>query len=200
LIDNINTEVIMARKRNSINDRLERIESAVTQQTDEVLTSKQAAAYLDISIHHLWRLTSQGRIPHYKPGGKRLYFRRSELDEWIFSRKVHTVDELVSDDVLYPRRRPTRTIREPDSGYEALHGCSSSTAGASFCAPQVDVITSLPNEYAAACAPGLFSGWRPTPVSQGNGKSADKIIQYFFLKYTHMNYDDGKSAEESSHV
>ena len=50
--------------------------------TKEVLTSKEAAEYLGISISQIYRLTSRGIIPHYKPTGKICYFKRDELDEW----------------------------------------------------------------------------------------------------------------------
>jgi excisionase family DNA binding protein len=46
------------------------------------LTLPEAAAYIGISRSHLYRLTSQGRVPHYKPRGKVLYFDRDELDRW----------------------------------------------------------------------------------------------------------------------
>lgn len=30
----------------------------------------------------LYKLTSKGDIPYFKPNGKKLYFKRTELDEW----------------------------------------------------------------------------------------------------------------------
>jgi excisionase family DNA binding protein len=48
-----------------------------------VLTTKQAADYLGLSVHGLHRLTAQQRVPftQHTAGGK-LWFQRSALDEW----------------------------------------------------------------------------------------------------------------------
>jgi len=77
-----------------LEQRLERIEVALTRQNDEVLNAKQAASYLDISLSHLYRLTSERRVPYYKPGGGRIYFRRSELDAYILDRPVSTRQQI----------------------------------------------------------------------------------------------------------
>ncbi len=69
-----------------------------TKQTKEesydLLTSKNAAKYLDISVSHLYFLTHAKQIPHYKPNGKRVYFRKSELDSWISDTKRQSHAEL----------------------------------------------------------------------------------------------------------
>jgi excisionase family DNA binding protein len=48
---------------------------------EELMTANEAAAFLDVSIDHIYRLCCKHRIPHYKPMGKRVYFKRSELAE-----------------------------------------------------------------------------------------------------------------------
>lgn len=42
-------------------------------------------------------MTSKKEIPFYKPLGKKIYFNKSELDEWIFNGKILSNDELDSD-------------------------------------------------------------------------------------------------------
>jgi excisionase family DNA binding protein len=49
----------------------------------EVLGLAETCTYLQVSASHIYKLTSTGKIPHYCPNGKRLYFKRSELDEWL---------------------------------------------------------------------------------------------------------------------
>lgn len=66
--------------------RLENIERMLTEQslsTKEILNFNEAALFLDISHSHLYKLTSQRQIPHFCPQGKRLYFKRDELQEWL---------------------------------------------------------------------------------------------------------------------
>ena len=62
----------------------------------EILNINEAAKYLGISKSHLYKLTSGGEIPYYKPGGKLVYFNRKELDEWILTHKIHSTRELQS--------------------------------------------------------------------------------------------------------
>ncbi|MBC8315668.1 MAG: helix-turn-helix domain-containing protein [Bacteroidetes bacterium] len=49
----------------------------------DVLNFEEACKYLDISQSHLYKLTSTKQVPHFCPQGKRLYFNRIELDEWL---------------------------------------------------------------------------------------------------------------------
>ena len=60
----------------------------------EVLTSDEAAAYLGMSKATLYKMTMTRQIPHYKPTGKRCYFNRAELLEWVQQGRVATADEL----------------------------------------------------------------------------------------------------------
>ncbi|SHF50577.1 DNA binding domain-containing protein, excisionase family [Fodinibius roseus] len=65
--------------------------------SNKPLTAENAAEYLDISKAHLYKLTSTGKIPHYKPNGKRLYFYQDDLDGYIRSGRVKTNAELKSE-------------------------------------------------------------------------------------------------------
>ncbi|NEW77992.1 MAG: helix-turn-helix domain-containing protein [Gelidibacter sp.] len=70
----------------NIIERLDRIEKMLkTQQAmqKQVLNFHETCTYLELSQSHLYKLTSTGAIPHYKPNGKKLYFQREELDQWL---------------------------------------------------------------------------------------------------------------------
>ena len=58
------------------------------------LTIEEAAEFLDISTSHLYKLTSTGRIPHYQPGGKRIYFLVSDLLDYVKSGRKNTAAEI----------------------------------------------------------------------------------------------------------
>lgn len=60
----------------------------------ELLTSQQTAEYLGISMAQLYKLTSSRTIPFYQPTGGKLYFNRTEVDEWIWSHRVKTTIDL----------------------------------------------------------------------------------------------------------
>src|SRR5690554_5725646 len=59
-----------------------------------VLNLNEACQYLELSQSHLYKLTSAGSIPHYKPNGKKLYFKRSELEGWLLRNRNATRDEI----------------------------------------------------------------------------------------------------------
>ena len=80
--------------KNEILEKLTVIENLLKGQTEKPLTFNEAAAYLDVSKSHLYKLTSSNRISHYKPQGKRVYFSKSELDAWLLRGRVSTQDEV----------------------------------------------------------------------------------------------------------
>ena len=49
----------------------------------DVLTFDEAALYLLVSHTHLYRLTRNGTLPYYKPQGRKRYFNREELNQWV---------------------------------------------------------------------------------------------------------------------
>lgn len=59
-----------------------------------VLNFNEACKYIDVSPSHLYKLTSAKQIPHFCPQGKKLYFRRDELDDWLLRNRQATTEEL----------------------------------------------------------------------------------------------------------
>ncbi|WP_341221593.1 helix-turn-helix domain-containing protein [Polaribacter atrinae] len=57
-------------------------------QQKERLTVKEASAYLQLSKSCLYKMTSNKEIPFYIPGGKIIYFKKSELDDWVFRNRT----------------------------------------------------------------------------------------------------------------
>ena len=49
----------------------------------ESLSFNEAVVYLDVSKSFLYKLTSQGKITHYKPNKKLLYFKKKDLDDFL---------------------------------------------------------------------------------------------------------------------
>ena len=76
-----------------IKQSLERIERLTMIGATSVLDLQEAAALTGFSTGHIYRLTSSGQIPHYKKNRK-LYFKKSELEEWMLEQKVLTDKEL----------------------------------------------------------------------------------------------------------
>lgn len=60
----------------------------------EILTLEEVAQYTGLAKSQLYKLTSEKKIPHYKPTGKVCYFKRSEVEAWLTSNPVATASEL----------------------------------------------------------------------------------------------------------
>lgn len=63
----------------------------------EVLNFDDACYYTGRSKQNMYKLTSANKIPHYKPQGKMLYFKRSELDSWMLRNPVKTIENIESE-------------------------------------------------------------------------------------------------------
>ncbi len=59
-----------------------------------VLNFDDLAAYCGLSKSYLYKLTSTGQIPHYKPNGKHIFFNKIEIDEWLQRNRVKTAVEI----------------------------------------------------------------------------------------------------------
>jgi excisionase family DNA binding protein len=80
--------------------KLEKLEVLIERQyilSKEILSLEEAAEYLQLSKSCLYKMTSSKEIPYYVPGGKRIYFRRIELENWILNSKVNSVNEFDCD-------------------------------------------------------------------------------------------------------
>ena len=63
---------------------------------DDLLNVSEAAEFLKISTAALYTKVSRSEIPFSKPG-KRLYFNRAELQEWVKNGKRKTAQEIRSE-------------------------------------------------------------------------------------------------------
>ena len=79
---------------NTILNKLTAIESLLeaTNQT-KPLNLVEAAKFLDLSQSHLYKLTSERKIPHFKPNGKKIYFDEYELVQWLKRKPTRTLEE-----------------------------------------------------------------------------------------------------------
>ena len=81
----------------SIEERLANIERKLDIQAQEaknILTLEEVAEYTHLSKNYVYKLTSKGDIPYYKPNGKQLYFKRTEIDEWLLTNRNKTNQEI----------------------------------------------------------------------------------------------------------
>lgn len=52
------------------------------------LTVDECALYTGMAKSYIYKLTHEGIIPHSKPNGKKIFFDRLELDQWLLGNKI----------------------------------------------------------------------------------------------------------------
>lgn len=78
-----------------IDERLSKIETLLLAQKT-VLNFNEVAAYTGLSKSYLYKLSSSGGIPCYKPQGKHIYFDKQEIDQWLLQNRKATNQEVES--------------------------------------------------------------------------------------------------------
>ena len=80
-------------KLNEIVTRLQTIEELLlTSKT--VLNLEEVLLYTGLSKSYMYKLTSTGGIPCYKPQGKQIYFKKDEVESWLLQNRKATNKEL----------------------------------------------------------------------------------------------------------
>jgi len=77
----------------TIDERLQNIENLLLSQKT-VLNFDEVATYTGLSKSYLYKLSSTGGIPCYKPRSKQLYFEKAEIDKWLLRNRIKTNDEI----------------------------------------------------------------------------------------------------------
>jgi len=93
--------------------RLETLEKLIVSQSvnsKEVFNLQETCQFLELSPSHLYKLTSTSAIPYYKPNGKKLYFKRTELESWLLRNRSCSNDEIEKQaaDYIITRGRARR--------------------------------------------------------------------------------------------
>ena len=83
-----------------LSDKLDRIESLTLIGAKNILDLDEAVLFTGFSKGHLYRMTSEKKIPHFKKSRK-LYFNNTELENWMLEQKILTEDEIQSKASTY---------------------------------------------------------------------------------------------------
>lgn len=96
-------EIILA-KLNNIEKAIEKL-NATSNEVDDFMNVQQVASFIGLSKPTIYGLTHKRKIPHFK-AGKRLYFKKSEIENWITSSKVKTKQEIKQMATEYIYKNP----------------------------------------------------------------------------------------------
>ena len=86
---------------NIILEKLSKIESLYLQQPEQILSFNETCSFLGYSKSYLYKLTHSRQICHYKPNGKKIYFKRSDLEAWLLRNRVKTAAEIEQEAIDY---------------------------------------------------------------------------------------------------
>jgi len=78
----------------TIEQKLDNIERYLQIGSKTILTADEAARMLDMKVSMIYSLTSRRKIPFYKPNGKKIFFKKDELEKWILSHRMDTDEEI----------------------------------------------------------------------------------------------------------
>lgn len=79
----------------AISRRLDRLERLALIGAKTVLNLDEVVLLTGYSKGHIYRLTSEQRIPHFKHN-RTLYFKKDEVERWLLETKIPTKDEIDS--------------------------------------------------------------------------------------------------------
>lgn len=77
-------------------------------QHKEILSFREAIVYLDVSESLLYKLKFNRAITFYKPNGGKLYFKKSDLDDWMTqneSKSTRVLEEEINNHLKKGRRK-----------------------------------------------------------------------------------------------
>jgi len=60
----------------------------------EFLSTEEVCTYLNVSKKYVYKLSFKKELPKYCPGGKILWFKRSEIDAFIEKGRIASHDEI----------------------------------------------------------------------------------------------------------
>ena len=88
-----------------IMQKLEEIKALTLLAAKEMLTMDDAVLYTGLGKSCLYVLTCKNNIPYYKPNGKNIYFKKSELNDWLQRGRVNSIAEAESAAALYVAKK-----------------------------------------------------------------------------------------------
>ena len=66
-----------------IDAKFEELREAMELSSKQILTTREAAKFLGLSVDRVYRLAEAGTLPSSRPNGKHLYFSRKALEAWM---------------------------------------------------------------------------------------------------------------------
>jgi excisionase family DNA binding protein len=97
---------IILEKLNSIEKAIEKLKTA-SNEDEDFMTIEQVSSFVGLSKATIYGLTHERKIPYFK-ASKRLYFKKSDVVNWITSKRVKSKQEIEQKANEYIYKHPLR--------------------------------------------------------------------------------------------
>lgn len=81
--------------------KLDKIMSYTILAAKNVLDVKDVCALTGYGPDYIYKLAAQGKLPHYYPTGRKMFFDRAEIEAWMKQNRVGTVEEAEQQAAAY---------------------------------------------------------------------------------------------------
>lgn len=85
----------------AIMKRLDNIEKLTLISAKQMLTVEEACFFTGLSSRFLYKLTHQNVLPYSKPNGKKIYFDKGDLTEWMRKNHISSREEAEQEAATY---------------------------------------------------------------------------------------------------
>jgi len=76
---------------------------------NDIFSLEEAATFLKLKPKSLYNLVHFKKVKAYKPGGNKLYFKRSDLEKYAFSNPTINIHEEAERILNRPKKRKEKT-------------------------------------------------------------------------------------------
>lgn len=89
-------------------EKLDRLEKLIEHSTKEILNVEELINYTGFARSYIYKLVHKNIIPYYKPNGKYLFFKKSDIDEWLLSNRSISNSELKQKALEHTFKNPKK--------------------------------------------------------------------------------------------
>lgn len=75
---------------------LEEVKAYTLLAAKEMLTVEDAALLTGFKVSYIRKMAREGLLPYYKPFGKQLFFKKSEITQLLQEKRVPSIAELIN--------------------------------------------------------------------------------------------------------
>lgn len=85
----------------NLQTELQQIKQLLLLNSKTVLTPDEVSMMYGLSKDYLYHLTSERVIPFHKPNGKKIFFHKEEVENWLLQNRQDTTEETQQKAMLY---------------------------------------------------------------------------------------------------